>query len=131
MPGKKLLAVFAIMAALALCACVEQGAENQTAPEEIPETPTEIPAAPTEETGVQQPRRQDVIQPPEEEVPEPVEEPVPEVPEIQPPEEPVPEEPAEEPGAPEQVPGFEAYIALVAIGIAGAAVALTHRKKKE
>jgi len=38
-------------------------------------------------------------------------------------EEPVPEEPKE------QTQGFEAYLALGAIGLAGAAVALTHRKK--
>jgi hypothetical protein len=46
---------------------------------------------------------------------EPIEEPAPEL----------PEEPVE------QTPGFEAYLALGAIGLAGAAVALTHRKKKE
>jgi hypothetical protein len=45
-----------------------------------------------------------------------------------------PEEPAvEEPtsGSTEEVPGFEAYIALGAIGLAGVGIALGQRKKKE
>jgi hypothetical protein len=45
------------------------------------------------------------------------------------PEEPAREEPIAE--SPEEVPGFEAYIALGAIGLAGASVALSQRKKKE
>jgi len=201
MPGKKIMAIFAMMAVLALCACVEQGTENQTG--EVPGEPTEVPPAGT----VQQPRRQDTnetsIEEPEQaeeqiegevsavenntitisttegeelvlnvtestrvtkegieelgmgsagleqiaegdsvlvvynpermealsidvlpaEAEEPIEEPVPEAPAG------IPELPAEEPAEP--VPSFEAYLALSAIGLAGAAVALTHRKKKE
>ncbi len=135
MPGKKIMAIFAIMVALALSACVEQGTENQTGEiSAAPETPTGVPPAGSETPAeapssevVQQPRRQDTNE-------TPVEEPIaPEEP-ITPPEEPEPT-PAEEPGAQpagtEEVPGFEAYLALGAIGLAGAAVALTHRKKKE
>jgi outer membrane biosynthesis protein TonB len=120
MPGK-IWAIFAIIAVLALCGCAEQGTQNQTAP---PETPVET-APPVGE--IQQPRRQDETGATETPEIQPPEEPVPEEPEIQP----LPEEPTEEPGAPQQVPGFEAYLALGAIGLAGAAVALTHRKKKE
>jgi len=76
------------------------------------------------ETQATLPAEEPVMQPEE-----PVaEEPVATEPVAQP-EEPVAEEPTS--GSAEEVPGFEAYLALVAIGLAGTGVALSQRKKKE
>jgi hypothetical protein len=90
-----------------------------------------IDVLPAEE-AVAQPREQaenetQATAPAEEPVMQP-EEPVSEEPVAQP-EEPAGEEPIA--GSPEEVPGFEAYIALGAIGLAGASVVLSQRKKKE
>lgn len=111
MPGKKVMAIFAVMAVLALSACVEQGTENHTGappaePTGVPPAGSEIPIGTPPAGTVQQPRRQDTNATPV-------------------------EEPGAQPTGTEEVPGFEAYLALGAIGLAGAAVALTHRKKKE